>query len=238
MKKTALVIVICFILTFTGCASEYKYSERQSNVGAEYMAGVLLKCDQSNQKGIRLVAVDKLKKSTGTISVAQENEKKPTQTPTTEKTADEKKVVVSKLSTDSYTLTQVMDKPDFEFAYEGYEVCDAYPKSTENTCFSVFPNDKNQLLVVSVKAKNGSDHNKALNLYQSGVAYQLTMDGKTIYYPLNTLLENDMQYMNVPVKAHKAKKVLLVFEIPKRVDLSQMRLSAADGDRSVVIVLK
>jgi len=93
-------------------------------------------------------------------------------------------------------------------------------------------------LVASFLAKNISDKEKTLNLSNSKVLYQLDINVGTVYKPLLTLLENDLQYIDITIGAGKNKTVLLVFEVSKDIDISNINLIASKDDRTEIIEFK
>jgi hypothetical protein len=238
MKKVGLMITLCIMLNFTGCIKKYDYSEQKSDMGAEYMAGLLLKYDESNQKAIRLTAIDNPKGKIKVLSAVKESGTIPTQLSVKEDTTAEKADNFSTLAADECTLTEVINESDFKFTYSGYEMCNYYPKNAADTYFSLTPREKKQLFLVSIKAKNISDHTKILSLYKSDVFCQLDVNGERKYTPLNTLLQNDFQYINASVKAKKEKTVLLVFEVPKEITLKDIDLKVSNGEKSGVVNIK
>jgi hypothetical protein len=60
----------------------------------------------------------------------------------------------------------------------------------------------------------------------------------TVYKPLLTLLENDLQYIDITIEAGKTETVLLVFEVSKDVEISEINLIALKDERTEIIEIK
>jgi hypothetical protein len=93
-------------------------------------------------------------------------------------------------------------------------------------------------LVASFTATNKKKSKNTLNLSKEEVLYQLDINVGTVYKPQFTLLENDLQYIDLAFKGGESKTVLLVFEISKEADISNINLIISKEDRSEIIEIK
>ena len=126
---------------------------------------------------------------------------------------------------------------DFDIKYKEYKLYKNYPEDISNTYFSLTPREGNQLLVVSFDAGNTSKDTKSLNLIKTGIRFELKVNQEKTYVPLLTLLENDLQYINIPVEGQKTEEVILVFEIPKE-EISAVNLTVTNEDRTTNLGMK
>jgi len=225
------------MLSLTGCIQEYKLTELKGDATAEYMAALLLKYDEDYEP--HLTPIDQLNEEVSeTLGENNANTTTVTPTPFLEEAITENEDSEGAKVTKEYTLTEVIGEPDIEIQYSNYKICESYPEDTTNAYFSLTPVEGNQLLVASFLAKNISDKEKTLNLSNSKVLYQLDINVGTVYKPLLTLLENDLQYIDITIGAGKNKTVLLVFEVSKDIDISNINLIASKDDRTEIIEFK
>jgi hypothetical protein len=240
MKRWKLSIIILVMLLLTGCIQKYDLNEQQNDAVAEYLAGVILKSDEDYKQN--LVSEEGIGIETSSEDNSQSKEENsavpsPTAAPAevadqsgeTDETAESKK---------EYTIAQVFGKKDFDIQYSGYELTDTYPKDAEDTYFSLDARKGYQLLVASFTATNKKKSKNTLNLSKEEVLYQLDINVGTVYKPQFTLLENDLQYIDLAFKGGESKTVLLVFEISKEADISNINLIISKDDRSEIIEIK
>jgi hypothetical protein len=216
---------------------EYKVSDEQGAAVAEYMAGLLLKYDGEYEQDLT-----PLEEIVGDVTTGEENsvEEKDADVPDTSADTEDSgdNTNNNEESTQEYTLSQVIGEKDFDITYTGYKLSDVYPEDAENTYFSVRAREGYQLLVASFSVKNNSSNEKRLNLSNEDILYQLDINVGKVYKPWLTLLENDLQYIDLEVAGDKSKIVLLVFEISKDADISNINLIISNDNKSKIIELK
>lgn len=237
MRKLSLVLTICCALTLTGCATGYNLSEKETGVVAESMAGFILKYDSNYRKQSLLVPVEDLEEETIPEDKEPKNNNHSTTQKDTHETLNKNIEERSEEKVHKYTLSDVIGHDDFEIVYEGYKLHNNYPDDTSSTYFSLTPREGNQLLVISFKANNLTKDKKNLNLIKSGVKFKLFLNENTKYVPLLTLLENDLQYINIPIEGNAAEEVILVFEISKE-DITNAKLNVIKDTKEVNIQMK
>jgi hypothetical protein len=236
MRRLRLIIAVFLILTLTGCTKEYNLTEEQTEATAEYMAGLLLRYDNNYKPS--LISKEELYAQEDDASEEFEDITTPTPTASPiEESSDDVNNEEEKTQKD-YTLTEVIGVKNIEIQYSGYQICEYYPEDSSNSYFSLTPREGYQLLVTSFQAKNNSKKDKAFNLSETNVLYQLDINVGTVYKPLLTLLENDLQYIDITIKAGKTETVLLVFEVSKDVDISEINLIALKDERTEIIEIK
>ena len=250
MKKVKLILILFLTLSLTGCMKKYELTEQQSNVAAEYMAGILLQQDKDYQQKLTpMEDLGQAEASTGRENITPAPASVVNGDGTTAKpmisdsgstggkpgTVDNDGTVVK--PTVNGTLSEVIGEKNIEAEYTGCKICDTYPEDTDSY-FSLTPREGNQLLVATFTVKNLSDKEVKLDLSNSNVVYQLDLNSGTTYKPLLTLLENDLQYINVSIGAGKTEKALLVFETSKKPNGSDVNLIASKGDKFNTIDIK
>ena len=63
------------------------------------------------------------------------------------------------------------------------------------------------------------------------ISYQLTDNNNSVYYPMMTLLNNDIQYINLGINAGKTRKAVILFELPEKIDVSHLLLTLTYEDK-------
>lgn len=227
MKKIGLAGLLLLTLSLTGCVQEYQLSENETNIAAEYMAGILLAQDSNYNEGLLPSEL----KEDQEQEVHTEKQEKPNSNPG--------KANESEKNEDAtYTLSEVIDEKSLIIKYLGYEFHDSYPEEETSAYFSLTPREGNQLLVASFSVENTSNKSVKLDLKKEKILYQLDIKTDLIYKPSLTLLENDLRYIDISIKKGKKETVLLVFEIPKEKDYDEVNLSISRNSKSILINLK
>lgn len=230
MKRARIIVVLLLMFSFTGCIKEYTYTDEQTDAAAEYMAGKLLEQDDHYRQA--LLPMNEVRVEP-TVSVS------PTAVPI--QNSDPVSTVSSGAVTveqKEYTLSQVIGAEDFDLLYEGYSILDSYPEDSTDTYFTVTPRKGNQLAVVTFLLKNKTDKKKTLNLTKADIRFQLDINVGTMYEPSLSLIENDLQYIDISLKGNGEKQVLLIFEIKKEKEISDINLMVSHKEKSAIIVLK
>lgn len=239
MKRLKLLPVLLLLLSLAGCIQEYTLTEEQNDSVAEYMAGKLLESDEDYDQD--LIPEEDLAAETQD-NTASEQVTSPGVSPTAAIGGPISQENGAKTSgsenQENYSLAEVIGAKDFEIQFTGYSVSEAYPEDTDSAYFSLTSREGNQLLVVAFDLKNTSDSKNNLNLSKSKILYQLDFNNGTVYKPSLTLLENDLQYIDITVAAGATKQVLLIFEIAKGTDLSNVNLNISKNDKTKIVELE
>lgn len=239
--KRLLVIILCILsITLTGCIKEVPLNEEQTDIIAEYMASRLLEYDKKYTPS--LISYHELYKTDD----SNEDDTQPVSGDNPdigEDDRDNKPIIEDSSSSDmstgkEYTLTEVIKEPGFEVQYTGYQFTDTYPKDETNLVFSVDPREGYQLLVVDFTIKNTTDKDKTIDLSKASIQYQLDINVGTIYKPLFALLENNLQYIKLNIKAGEKIPAVLIFEVNKNIDMSDINLIVSRDSRTEIIEIK
>ncbi len=231
MKRARILIVLLLMFSLTGCIKEYSYTEEQSDSAAEYMAGKLLEQDKYYHEALLPIEEASVEPTVAVTPTGAPIQKADTNLSSTDGT------VTSEPKKD-YTLSEVIGADDFDLQYEGYDITDGYPEETTDSYFTVTPRQGNQLAVVTFRLKNVTSKKKTLNLTKADIQFQLDINVGTVYEPSLSLIENDLQYIDISLKGKEEKQVLLIFEIKKEKEISDINLMVSQGEKSAIIVLK
>jgi len=232
MKRLRLLPILLLLFGLTGCIKEYTLKEEQSDAVAEYMAGKLLEYEDTYEQD--LVLEDELMEAGQEDSAQIISPTAVAENPSSDSNNTEGTIEETDASID-YSLAEVIGVEDFDIQYKGYTVTETYPEDSDSTYFSLTARKGNQLLAVAFDLKNTTKSKKTLNLSKSKVLYQLDINVDTIYKPSLTLLENDLQYIDISVAGGKTEQVLLIFEVAKTTDLSDVNLIVSKDKKTKII---
>lgn len=245
MKRLILsLLIIISLMAFSGCVNKLETSQEQTDALAEYMAGLLLKYDANYDRALRPVQAaveDSADKQTDIIEDKEKNDNADT-TDASDNKSDVNANKDDRKETDSdkqmaYSLTEVIGQADFDISYLDYKLADIYPENYNKTYFFVEADEGKQLLVIRFNIKNASQENKNLTLSDAEIKYQLEMAGSRIDKPWFTVLENDLQYIDITMEPEAATEAVLIYQISKTADTTNMKLLVTNGDKKLLIPL-
>jgi len=230
MKRMRYVmIMVLVILSFTGCMKEYDIPEDKSDAVAEYMAGLLLNSDDDyDQKLIDPYDMTEVSSS----------DNRDFQTPATADNTDKTDTQLSDGNNDidtSYTLNEVIGNDTFTINYKSYKITDIFSDDSDDAYFVLTSRNGYELLAVSFDVMNTTKSTQHFSLNNKEISYQLRSDSSTVSEPLLTLLENDMQFIDLDIKAGKTIKGQLVFEIPQNTNTDNLNIMVAINNKAAVI---
>lgn len=231
-------------MAFSGCVNKLETSQEQTDALAEYMAGLLLKYDANYDRALRPVQAaveDSADKQTDIIEDKEKNDNADT-TDASDNKSDVNANKDDRKETDSdkqmaYSLTEVIGQADFDISYLDYNLADIYPENYSKTYFYVEADEEKQLLVIRFNVKNTSIDKKNLNLSNTDIKYQLELAGGIIDKPWFTVLENDLQYIDITMEPEAATVAVLIYQISKTADTGNMKLLVSNGDKKLLIPL-
>lgn len=237
MKRLKLVIIVLMVLSLTGCVKKYTATDEQSDAIAEYMAGLLL--DNDKQYDQALIPEDELNSDGSDTS---EDSNTVTQAPSPTKPAgdapsgtEDSNSPQSDSNTSSLSsLSEVIGNDSFQIDYKSFKLTDQY----KSEYFVLNPRDGYRLMVISFSIKNISGDKQIINLTKAGIEYEITGKSGTKYAPLLTLLENDLQYINIEIGAGKTKGGVLIFQVPDQSEISGEKLDITNEDKTAEITIK
>lgn len=226
MKKKLLLVGVSLLLgVLGGCVPTTPLTDAEMDAVAEYAASRLLKYDEKystplfyeEERAVRLtptptpvptpayatatpVPTKKPDSSSGNNS-AQEVQATATPTPTP--------AMYNEAET-SRQLTEIISVDDITVSCEGYEL----KKSVQSTeYFSLVAKEGRQYVVVSFLLHNTSDKDVVFDASENGLEYSIDINTGKVSRVSLSMLENDLQYMEIPVPANGTAEAVLVFEI-------------------------
>lgn len=248
MKIKVFMITILISVILSGCQSKVSTTENQDNIIAEYSAGLLLKYDKNysdkliynmnDVKETKIVADS----NTGAgleINASLIKDKEPIiDKNITEDTKTNIVVSSDKESLIYKNIAEVYNQDGFDISYSKYSMEDSYPNDELKSYFNLQASKNNQLIIVNFNIKNISSKKRKINLLNSEINYNLTINDNKTYKPLMTLLINDLQYIDLDIQANKVETAVIVFEVPKNIQIRNGNIVITNGSKKGSINIK
>ena len=247
MKKRILLAVLSLMLClFAGCLEATPLNEEEMDVVAEYAASLLLKYDRhydtplyyAEDRELRLsptpTPTPKPKNPTATPTPVADN-KNPSGSGPQEEVSATATPTPAPLYNQEETINQLtglMAVEDITVSCTGCELMDSV---VSNDYFSLQAKEGSQYAVVSFLLHNNSDRDVVFDASGRGLEYSMDVNIDTIFRASLSLLENDLQYMEIQVPASGSAEAVLVFEISDT-EIKTLHLIIQDKEENTVFV--
>lgn len=229
MKKRILLAGLSIMLCLLGgCLEATPLTDKEMDVVAEYAASLLLKYDE---------------KYNTPLYYEQEDRLTPTPTPDASagssvgnNEAEDEKVIFTPDTNNetqvSKQLTDIIAEENITVTCTGYEL----KKSVQSKeYFSLVAKEGRRYVVVNFLLTNNTGEKVIFDASENGLTYSIDINEKTNSRVSLSMLENDLQYMEIPVPAGGTAEAVLVFEIAD-VEISTMYLVVENEDNDTVYV--
>lgn len=252
MKKgKVLGLLAMSAVLLTGCVDSMpELTDEQSDIIAEYAAGLLLK--YSPNYNYKIASEEEVAAAMAAASVeAPEPETEQEQEAETDQAQTEQETDQGSLSpeTQDAGAEQVQPAADLDFAaelgiddliirYQSFEICNSYPQ--DNTGFSVDAAQGKKLLVMHFDLEGLPEEDVDCNLFDYDIKMRVNINDTVSAMVLTTLIPNDLaSYMDV-VKAGEIVDVVAVAEIDDMTEqeIQTLVLRAASGVQTCAVQLK
>ena len=238
MKKVSVLLCgLTVALLTAGCGEMPDLTQEETDLIAEYAAGILLKYDKDQVN--RLVDIPIVEEDEVELE-PEETEEEQTEP------EDEESTAVVDVSQDEETeptvssVEQYYGVPNVMITYTGYEVADSYPPSTEeeDLVFSMDASAGKQLLVLKFNAQNLSGEDQNLNMLGYGARFRVSVNGESSKGALATMLVNDMQTYNDVIPAGVAVELVSIVEIPQGTNVGSIDMILRGGEQDATLRLQ
>ena len=238
MKKVSVLLCALAVALLTaGCGEMPDLTQEETDLIAEYAAGMLLKYDRDIN---RLVDTSMYEEEVEEEVILPEEEEELTETEEEESTS------VVDVSQDEETepavssLEQYYGVPNVIITYTGYEVAESYPPSLEgeDLVFSMEASAGTQLLVLKFNAQNLSGEDQVLNMLGYGARFRVSVNGESSKGALATMLVNDMQTYNDVIPASSAVELVSIVEIPQGTNVGSIDMILRGGEQDATLRLQ
>ena len=244
MKKKIIIAGLSVMLcVLCGCLEATPLTDEEMDVVAEYAASLLLKYD-TNYETPLYYAEERLEMLTPTPTPTPSPAPTETPVPTpvgegtsqggsvteTEPTATPTPIPAFNEAATTVQITELFGEEDITVSCEGYQLM----KSVQSTdYFSLMAKEGRQYAVVGFLLENTSETDKVFNASAKGMEYSIDVNTGTVSRVSLSMLENDLQYMEIAVPAKGTAKAVLVFEIEDTA-IETMHLIIKDKEENVV----
>ncbi|HHX79021.1 MAG TPA: hypothetical protein GX695_04645 [Acholeplasmataceae bacterium] len=238
MRGRFILYMLIILIMLTGCDNSLSYSENDENMISEYIANKLLKYNDESYDGWYFVNDDTndINENDDEFSELEVEDNSENSFDPTEKdpVINDEQDLKNKdlLSLDTFKINK-----NLIIKYKGCKSYDIYPEKDE-TYFSLKPRDDHKLLVLDFTIKNESSKKIKLNLTKTNYKYKLFINGEMKLKPLLTLLENDLQYLNMDISANKSAEVILIFEVKSNIEADDMILEVKNEKDEILYMLE
>lgn len=251
MKKRILLVGLSVMMCFlAGCLEVTPLTEKEIDIVAEYAASVLLQNDKKYSTPLYYAEEREVRLTPTPTPEPTPVKPKPTKAPdvqqSTQGTSDPDqtpKATVTPtpipLSHDDpetgRQLTEILAVENISVSCTGYETM----KSVQSTeYFSLVAKEGRQYVVVSFLLSNNTDKELVFDASKNNLDYSIRINTNPVSRVSLSMLENDLQYMAIPVSANGTAEAVLVFEV-KEEEMDTMHLIIEnDSDDAVFVKLK
>lgn len=237
MKKIQIgFILILLMAILAGCSAGPSLSAEQNDQAAEYVAGALLKYDKNYEEAL---IYDTEEKKEETAEETAEPKPSAVPSPSAAPGSETGTPMPEEEDNKLYTLDEVFGLADFKIKYKSYKLRSSYPDNPMESYFSMDAKKGHKYVMAEFEIKNVSNTAKTINLLKENITYQLNVNETVIYEkPSLTLLENDLQYVNMEIEKNATKKAMLVFQIKDQPDVKSMNMLVAKDDKASIVKMK
>lgn len=238
MKKRILLAGLSLMLCMlAGCLEATPLTDEEMDVVAEYAASKLLKYDE--KYNTPLYYAEELEERLTPTPIPTAKPKNPTSAPASGNNNSGSVPNPEINNTPSYAdqevgrqLTELISMENISISCDGFEVMDSVVSSNY---FSLQAKEGSQYVVVSFTLHNNSDRNITFDASGRGLEYYIYVNTWDVSRVSLSLLENDLQYMEIPVPASGTAKAVLVFEIADT-EINTLHLNVRDKEDNTVFV--
>lgn len=239
MKKISVLLCSLVVALLTaGCGEMPDLTQEETDLIAEYAAGLLLKYDSGQS--------NRLVDTSGYDEEIEEEALEPETEESEEEPDSEEATTVVDVSQDEETeptvssVEEYYGVPNVMITYTGYEVTDSYPPSSEedNLVFSMDASAGTQLLVLKFNAQNLSGEDQSLNLLGYGARFRVSVNGESSKGALATMLVNDMQTYNDVIPASSSVELVSIVEIPQGTNVGSIDFILRGGEQDATLSLQ
>ena len=245
MKKKIclLAIMSVSIMLLSACSSTKTLKEEDNAIIAQYIAGSVLKYDTYYTDGLVYAYQRPPADGTAAVDTVQtvKLSDKEDYTNKVIKADDTTKVENSTSNEEvkeTYSkLSDIYKNKNLRVDYKKYTTTTSYTGDYSEQAFNVEAKPGNQLVILEFKIKNSSKNKQTINLIRFGITYELKVD-EEVYYPILSIVSNDIQQFNSTIAAGKSKNAVLIFEVPKELKVNNTTLTVTNVDKVSLVTVK
>lgn len=217
-----------------GCTGMGSLSEENSDLVAEYSAGVLLRF--SDEYRYKLITSEQLvKEKQQSETPEQETAVSPPPTAQAPSAAGNDTAEVSEQQ--STSLNDIYQQKGLDFSFKSGRFCDKYQENKNVS--PIKPGKGETLFVAAFQVKNTSGKKKNVDLRKSGVTYKLILDGSEFRPSINILSNGGLNFLNTSIGGGQKEEAVLIFNVSaERKNSSAIQLAVEKGGKTSTIKIK
>lgn len=222
MKKVLsylMMCICCFMLC--GCTEYPTMKEADTDLVAEYAAGILLKHSETAENRLMDVEEAKLALEAEAQKEVEEEEKEileepveePEQVPE-EPIVPETPVIDNTEQNEEISSAPIQDAMGVEMLsvqLNGYEIKDSYPDGS-GAFFALDAGEGNKLLVAKITLINNTESSVDINMLEKNISYKMSLDGNGYKFVLSTMLLDDLSTYVGTLGAGSSTELVLISE--------------------------
>ena len=222
MKKVLSYLMICIgCFMLCGCTEYPTMKEADTDLVAEYAAGLLLKHSETSES--RLMDVEEAKL---VLEAEKQKEEQEEVVQIPEEPVEEKEEVPEKLpgyetpvidnieqneEISSTLIEDAMGVETLSVQLNGYEIKDSYPDGS-GSFFALDAGEGNKLLVAKITLINDTDGIVNINMLEKNISYKMSLDGNGYKFALSTMLLDDLSTFVGTLGAGSSTELVLISE--------------------------
>lgn len=226
-KRILLSLAVVSMFGLTGCASSIRLTEKENNIVAEYLAGVLLSQQRTYDQA--LIEPSPTPIPVATVTPTPSIPEKPSAN--TGNASGQKPGANVQANAD---FTEVIGIKNLTIEYTSYDMVNSF----SDEYFSLDASKGKQLMVIKFNVQNKSKNATKLQLTNADIQYQLDIDMGTILKPQLTFILNDLRYIDLEIGGKETKEALIIFEVPKKQEMKTANLIISKDEKTAIIKLK
>lgn len=225
----------------SGCGADMpELTREETDLISEYAVGVLLKYDKDHVNrlvdtaGYEIAEAEEPEETTKEEPEQDESEEQAKETQTVDVSEDEEAAAMPS------TIEEYYGIKDITIQYNGYELSQSYPPSTEenNMFFAMDATEGMQLLVLKFTAYNTSGSDQTLDMLGHGARFRVSLNGEASKGALATMLLNDMQTYKDVIPAGSSTELVSIVEIPQSVSVGTIEFILRGNGENAVLTLQ
>lgn len=238
MKKKIclLAIMSVSIMLLSACSSTKTLNDENNAIVAQYIAGSVLKFDKYYSDGL----VYPYQRPSSNENVVAD----PVQTVQTASVSKNEDIIKNDNSSKkedtketNSELSDIYQNKNLRVNFKKFTTTSSYSGEYSEQAFNVESKSGNQLVILEFNIKNNSKKKQTVNLVRSGISYELKV-GNKVYYPILSIVSNDIQYFSSSIAAGKSKSAVLIFEVPQKTKMNNTTLTVTNIDNVSHVTVK
>lgn len=223
IKKIAYILVVSLMMSMlTGCSfiPELQLTQEQSELIAEYSAGLLCKYQIGHTMGLTPLSARDFQVAAPVVveePVSEETieESEPSQAEYEDVSVDNPADGEIEMVSSNIPIGSVYGLDNVDISYTYYEFTEIYPKQeSDDLVFSMQATPGNQLLVVHFDMTNLNAEPLDINMTTGTVKARVTINGGSRIPAQFTILDSDLQNFVGTLDGGSVADVVLVFDVP------------------------